>query len=64
MNNLYERVKEIATSLNIPRDITLSAGIALSEDANFDFDTLFKNADKALYEAKKRGKNRYCWYRR
>ena len=64
MNNLYEKVKDISKNLNIARDITLSAGIALSIDNNLDFDTLFKNADKALYEAKTRGKNRYCWYRR
>lgn len=39
--------------------ITLSIGIAASPVHGTDFETLYKNADKALYEAKKAGKA--CW---
>lgn len=39
--------------------VTLSIGISLyPQDAN-DLDTIMKLADKAMYTAKKRGKNNY-----
>lgn len=40
--------------------ITLSMGIEHAKDA--DFETYYKNADIALYKAKKMGKNTYCIY--
>ena len=64
MDDLYKKISNISNELNLPRMITLSAGIALAEDGSYDFDTIFKNADKALYEAKTSGKNKYCWYKR
>jgi len=39
--------------------ISLSIGIATSPDQGSDFETLYSNADKALYEAKTSGKA--CW---
>ena len=44
-------------------NITSSIGIALYPDAGTDFDTLYKNADTALYESKRLGKNRYSFFR-
>ena len=40
--------------------IQASIGFAVFEDT--DFDTLFKNADAALYEAKNSGKNKVCCF--
>ena len=37
--------------------VTASIGIALSPDHGIDYNTLLKNADAAMYEAKKNGKN-------
>jgi diguanylate cyclase (GGDEF)-like protein len=37
--------------------LTASIGIALSPDHGIDYSTLLKNADAAMYEAKKNGKN-------
>ena len=40
--------------------IEVSIGVALHPyDANFDYDLLMNNADKALYEAKEAGRNTY-----
>lgn len=37
--------------------LTASIGIALSPDHGIDYNTLLKNADSAMYEAKRNGKN-------
>jgi len=39
-----------------------SIGIAMYPEDAMDYKTLFKKADEALYEAKRQGKNRYCFY--
>ncbi|HEY2142024.1 MAG TPA: diguanylate cyclase [Solirubrobacteraceae bacterium] len=38
--------------------ITISLGVSAAAGAQVDYDTLFKAADKALYEAKRAGRNR------
>jgi diguanylate cyclase (GGDEF)-like protein/PAS domain S-box-containing protein len=45
------------------RQITSSIGIAFFEDDALDEKTLFKNADLALYLAKKKGRNNYQIYK-
>lgn len=40
--------------------VTVSIGIATLEDKNINIDTLLDQADKALYEAKKTGRNKVC----
>lgn len=40
--------------------ITVSVGIGIYPDYGEDMETLMKGADKALYEAKRSGKNDYC----
>lgn len=42
--------------------ITLSIGVAIAKDNGFDFTTLSKNADIAMYNAKKEGKNRMIFF--
>ena len=42
-------------------DVTLSVGVAFN-DNNFDVDTLFEMADKALYRSKENGKNQITYY--
>ena len=45
-----------------PGKITLSIGIALTQPGMPDcYTSVFSRADKALYNAKARGKNRYCF---
>ena len=43
-------------------DITFSCGVAFFPYDGDNYDSLFSNADKALYAAKKSGKNRICYY--
>lgn len=46
-------------------NITLSAsiGVTLQQKNENDVDLLLNNADQAMYEAKKQGKNRYIFYK-
>jgi diguanylate cyclase (GGDEF)-like protein len=44
---------------NVDEMVTVSIGMS---STNLDFDTLLEHADKALYEAKKNGRNRYEWF--
>lgn len=43
-------------------NITLSCGVAFYPHDGDNYDDLFSNADKALYVAKKSGKDRICYY--
>ncbi len=62
--------RKILKSLNAPIDIGngnvgtvgASIGISTSQQGKFDKQRLLKNADKAMYETKKRGKNGICIY--
>jgi diguanylate cyclase (GGDEF)-like protein len=54
-----ERLREAveqARPTDIP--ITISLGVSAANGAQVDYDTLFKVADEALYEAKRAGRNR------
>lgn len=42
--------------------ITLSLGVAIYPDDSIDADTLIKNADAAMYNAKDSGRNKYQFY--
>lgn len=43
-------------------EITTSIGVAVAPFAGRDFETLYKNADTALYQTKKKGKDGYTVY--
>lgn len=44
------------------KKMSVSIGVALVSDSDGTFETLYKNADKALYESKHAGKNTYTIY--
>jgi diguanylate cyclase (GGDEF)-like protein len=65
-NNAAEIADKILESIRKPfilndktLNITTSIGIALYPDSGKDSIELLKNADKALYKAKEKGRNRY-----
>ncbi|MEE9913649.1 MAG: PAS domain S-box protein [Deltaproteobacteria bacterium] len=74
LNNAHEArqiAEKILTSFyqpfhldSIDAYVTASLGIAMYPDHGEDFDTLIKQADKAMYEAKNSGRNRYCFYKK
>ena len=43
-------------------DTTISMGVALASTDAMEYDELFQHADQALYSAKHKGRNRYCFY--
>ena len=64
--NVARRVIEVIT-LPTPVDghslvMTCSIGISVYPDDGADVDTLLKNADTAMYEAKARGRNQYQFF--
>lgn len=42
--------------------VTISMGIACAPFDGETYETLYRNADKALYSVKKTGKNGYCFF--
>ena len=43
--------------------ISVSVGVARSEDGNHDYETMFRKADHALYQSKGAGGEQYCFYK-
>ncbi len=59
---LKSALEYIASGGEISVTITGSIGIAIYDGDRKTFDTLYKEADEALYRAKLGGKNKYCFY--
>ncbi len=61
-NNIVEAFK---TPFEIGKEqafLSASIGITFSPEDGNESDSLLKNADQAMYEAKKQGRNGYCYY--
>lgn len=56
---LNEKIKRTISEDGMSVDISCSIGIAYYGRDGEDYDTLYKAADDALYEAKEAGKNCY-----
>ena len=61
LNGVLPKVKRLSKELNIEKSISISIGICEIKFLD-TFKDIFVKADKALYKAKKDGKNRYEFY--
>jgi len=59
---IADRLLEFVRDSRAPQEIeyTISVGITVDARRNADFDTMYRRADTALYQAKSAGKNRYA----
>jgi len=69
MNGVSQVAQKLLDTLKKPFDIdgnelsiSVSIGIALYPNDGLDFDTLYKNADTAMYRAKKEGRNGFYFF--
>ncbi len=62
VQNIADRIRSSIESkdFSVGEKITCSFGVSSPKNATVDFDRLFDQADKALYQAKKLGRNRVC----
>ena len=59
-NQVVELLRRTYTHDGKTCSISVSMGLAFSENGRGTYDELYKNADRAMYRAKHGGKNRYC----
>lgn len=62
LDKFRELMRRGLTGEENPNGVGQSIGIAMYPEDGEDYQSLFEKADEALYEAKKRGKNQYCFY--
>ncbi|WP_137935807.1 EAL domain-containing protein [Chitinivorax sp. B] len=69
INHIEDLAKRLGVAVGTPFDIanaqyavSSSIGIALCPEHGKDRQTLIKHADIAMYEAKRTGRNRVCWF--
>jgi diguanylate cyclase (GGDEF)-like protein len=64
---IAERLRNVVANAVIDGDdgpikVTLSAGVASLDETCADLGALFSRADKAMYDAKRSGRNRVCLF--
>ena len=59
---LSEALRTVCTDGTARWDMSASIGVALAPQDGTDFNSLYQNADAALYQTKKKGKNGFSMY--
>ena len=54
---IFEEISNIKTAIGKPISISVSIGIAFSDENDFDKQNLIKKADLAMYKVKRNGKS-------
>lgn len=62
LDHFRELMEKVVTGEENQNGVHQSIGIAMYPEDAETYEELFEKADKALYAAKKGGKNRYCFY--
>lgn len=62
VQNMVERIRSIKHVEMDGQAITFSVGVAFSPEQGIRFDDLYRNADKALYQTKRGGRNNFSVY--
>lgn len=62
-HEVAERIRVAIAAIVDPEPVTASIGLSVSDPHQVDSATLVDQADKALYAAKRQGRNRTCWLR-
>lgn len=62
LSALADGCRRLSASLGV--SVSCSAGLAVGVRTGEDFAALYQRADRALYQAKREGKVRYCWAER
>ena len=62
VQNMVERIRSIKHAEMDGKPITFSVGVAFSPEQGIRFDDLYRNADKALYQTKRSGRNNFSVY--
>ncbi len=62
VDGAIDRIFNAIRSQYRDKPVTVSMGVAKTKDVGYDYDTLFHAADKALYVAKRSGRDRYVFY--
>lgn len=62
LSSLLQELAKISVGGNAKRSIHCSIGCAVQETSNNKFDLLYKEADTALYQVKRNGKNHFLFY--
>ncbi len=62
LDKLAQRMKEPVQAGSAGIAVSMSIGVALYPDHGRDFEELLRNADAAMYRAKNKGRNTYCFH--
>lgn len=58
----FSKLLKYQPNLTLPVNVTVSIGLAISDTRPYTYEELFKEADQALYQAKRNGKGQYAEY--
>ena len=62
LDNFMDNVHEFFARTEEFRELSVSIGVTIGEEAGIPLEVLLHQGDIAMYEAKNGGKNRYCFY--
>lgn len=60
--NDLARLLRYKPNITLPANVSISIGLAITQEHSYEFEELFQRADEALYAAKRNGKGQYVEY--